>query len=163
MPSGFTRRDLKTRSCLKTFGSGRTPPHRSEQRLAQECATALQNCQSSLYESGCLGAGSPAVIGRGLRLAWDKSCFKFALFPLRFHWPRASVRHGLTAAGRWIRNVDPSYKVRRSFRGKIRPKESTGVASNRPTILAGPVVRIQLSALSADQKTPGIPLFQAIR
>src|SRR5262249_37424468 len=41
---------------------------------------APQNCPGSPSEAGCLGAGSPAVIGRGLRSAWNETCFKFGPF-----------------------------------------------------------------------------------
>ena len=43
----------------------------AEQRLAQGCATGPQNCPGSRSEADCLEAGSLAVIGSGLRLAWD--------------------------------------------------------------------------------------------
>jgi len=53
---------------------------------------------------------------------------------------------GPAGGGRGIRNVDPSHKIRRSFRGKMRPKEIDRSGLEPPHHLStpGPNVRIPL-------------------
>src|SRR6516162_6870565 len=55
-------------------------PHRSRQGLGQGFATKSKSCQDGPPAAGCLGAGSPAVIGRELRLAWNDASFESGPF-----------------------------------------------------------------------------------
>jgi len=60
---------------------------------------------------------------------------------------------GPAGGGRGIRNVDPSHKIRRSFRGKMRPKEIDRSGLEPPHHLStpGPNVRIPLPPAESQQ------------